>query len=133
MTIIDLTNRYPVANVPYRRVYSVPIQKIVIHYLDFGDLPEDATQADELLVMDAVYAFHVNTRQWGGMGYHGVAFRSGRAYLTADWNRWGAHTYAENDDSHGFAIAGEWAKTVPPVSLRRSVAQLVKRHDEVYG
>lgn len=133
MSVIDLTGRYPVRNVPYRPAYSIPVTKLVIHYLDFGDLSEDATEADELAVMDAVYAFHVNVRQWGGMGYHGVAFRSGRAYKTADWSRWGAHTYMENDDSRGFAVAGEWPNSVPPVSLQRSVAQLVGEHDEVYG
>ena len=131
--IISLTARYPVMNVPYRRAYAAPVTKLVVHYLDFGDLPEDASQADELLVMDAVYGFHVNVRHWGGMGYHGIAFRSGRAYITADWNCWGAHTYAENDDSRGFAVAGKWENTVPPLTLRRSVAQLVARHDEVYG
>lgn len=130
--IISMVARYPVANVPYRRVYSVPVTKLVIHHLDFGDLPKDATQADELLVMDAVYAFHVNTRRWGGMGYHVIAFRSGRMYITANWNRWGAHTYMENDDSRGFAIAGDWLNAVPPESLRRSVAQAVARHDKVY-
>jgi hypothetical protein len=130
--IIDLTARYPVAGVPFRPAYSTPITKLVIHHLEFGNLREGASQAEEMEVLDAVYAFHVNVRYWGGIGYHGISFRSGRSYITADWNRWGAHTYQENDDSRGFAVAGDWSNKVPPLSLRQSVADVVDRHDSLY-
>lgn len=131
--IVDVTARYPVANVPFRPVYSIPIAKLVIHHLEMGNLREGASQAEEIDVLDAVYAFHVNVREWGGVGYHGIAFRSGRSYITADWHRWGAHTYRENDDSRGFAVAGGWSDAIPPLSLRQSMAELVARHDGMYG
>jgi hypothetical protein len=109
------------------------VVKLVLHHLEMGDLPETATEAEELLVLDAVYAFHTNIRHWGGIGYHGIAFRSRRFYKTADWNRWGAHTYKENDDARGFAVAGDWSTQVPPLTLQQSVAQGVEHHDSLYS
>lgn len=128
--MIDVTARYPLADVWWRGAYSpAAITDTAIHHTAMGDLPADASVDDELAVLDCIYAFHVNARGFGGIGYHGVAFPSGRAYLTCPLDRWGAHVAFENDHLWGFAAAGTYTNSVPPGGVLRGLSELVALAD----
>ena len=134
MPIIDVTARYPLASVWWRGEYTpAAITDIVIHHTAMGELPADASVDDELAVLDCIYAFHVNTRGFGGIGYHGVAFASGRAYLTTPLTRWGAHVAVENDHLWGFAAAGDYRNSIPPEGTLRGLGELVALADRTKG
>lgn len=130
--ILNVTDRYPLVNEWWRGVYTPEdITDIVLHHTVMGELPADASLDDELAVLDCIYAFHVNTRGFGGIGYHGVAFPSRRAYLTCPLNRWGAHVAFENNHLWGFAAAGDYTNGVPPEGTLRGLAELIKLADGV--
>ncbi len=130
MSITDVTARYPLAPVWWRGAYTpAAITDIVIHHTAMGELPADASAEDELMVLDTIYAFHVNTRGFGGIGYHGVAFASGRAYITSSLLRWGAHVAFENDHLWGFAAAGDYSDSIPPEGTLRGLSELVALAD----
>lgn len=124
--IIDVTARYPLAPVWWRGSYGPDdVDVIVIHHTAMGQLPADASEDDELAVLDCIYAFHVNARGFGGIGYHGVAFASGRTYLTCPLDRWGAHVAFENNHLWGFAAAGDYSGSIPPDGALRGLAELI--------
>ncbi len=134
MSITDVTKRYPLADVWWRGEYTAEaITDIVIHHTMTGELPADASVGDELMVLDAIYAFHVNTRGFGGIGYHGVAFPSGRAYITCPFDRWGTHVAFENDHLWGFAAAGDYSDSVPPSGTLRGLGELIALADKTKG
>ena len=126
MAVIDVTARYPLADVWWRGAYGPEdITDIAIHHTMTGETPADASVDDELAVLDCIYAFHVNTRVFGGIGYHGVAFASGRSYLTCPLTRWGAHVADENNHLWGFAAAGDYTNGHPPVGILEGLRDLV--------
>lgn len=134
MSVIDVTSRYPLASVWWRGEYTADdITDIVIHHTMTGETLVDASVDDELAVLDCIYAFHVNTRGFGGIGYHGVAFASGRSYLTCSLTRWGAHVALENDHLWGFAAAGDYRNGVPPEGTLRGLGELVALADRTKG
>lgn len=132
--VIDVTARYPLASVWWRGEYTPEdITDIVIHHTMTGETPADASVDDELAVLDCIYTFHVNTRVFGGIGYHGIAFPSGRAYQTCPLTRWGAHVAFENDHLWGFAAAGDYTNGVPPEGTLRGLRDLIVLADRTKG
>jgi hypothetical protein len=131
MSIIDVTARYPLASVWWRGLYSSPdvITDIAIHHTVTFFLAADASQEDELNQLSVIYQYHYYTRGLGGIGYHGIAFPSGRAYLTCPLTRWGANVIDENNHIWGFAAAGTYTDSVPPEALRRGLAELIALAD----
>ena len=134
MTIIDVTGRYPLASVWWRGIYSsADITDITLHHTAMGELPSTASEDDELAVLDCIYAFHVNTRGFGGIGYHGVGFPSSRAYLTSPMTRWGAHVADENNHLWGFAAAGNHTNSIPSQGTLEALAELIANADGMKG
>ena len=130
MSITDVTGRFPLESVWWRQPFASnqDITDIAIHHTVTFFLSTNATVGDELNQLAMIYRSHLN-RGLGGIGYHGVSFPSGRAYLTSPLTHWGAHVAGENDDKWGFAAAGTYTDVVPPLALRQGLAELIAMAD----
>jgi hypothetical protein len=87
--------------------------------------------------------FHRNERGWPyGIGYHDVAFVSGRVYCVGNPNTQRTHVGGHNHVYHGLALAGSWETEEPPAYMYEILAQHVvaqglpvrlERHGDVTG
>ena len=130
MSITDVTGRFPLEAVWWRQPFASnqDVTDIAIHHTVMFFLSPDATVEDELNQLAMIYRNHIG-RGLGGIGYHGVSFPSGRAYLTSPLTHWGAHVSGENDDKWGFAAAGTYTDSIPPEPLRQGLAELIAMAD----
>jgi len=124
--IIDVTDRFPLVDTTYRWKYDkADIDEDAIHHTATLFEADDLTPGQELAHLDVIYHYHVHYRGFGGIGYHGVSFKSGRRYRTAPWDRIGANVYSENDHLRGWAAAGYFHDRVPPQAQREGLAELM--------
>ena len=135
MAIIDVTERFPLTPVWWRGEYesNADITDIAIHHTQTLFLAANASEEDELNQLAVIYGYHYGTKGFGGIGYHGIAFPSGRAYLTASLSRWGANVLGENDHIWGFAGAGDFTDEIPPAGILHGLGQLVAMVDSAHG
>ena len=92
-------------------------------------IPPTATEAAELAHIKDIETYHL-ARGFGLFGYHGVAFPSGRAYLTGDLQGVRAHIRLLNDQYVGFALVGDFSTTSPQSAQLRAAAELRRLYIE---
>jgi hypothetical protein len=123
--ITDLTARFPIAREwPRQTGRPADITDNAIHHTATLYLSPTATVADETNQIAVIHQYHIR-RGFGGFGYHGIAFPSGRAYLVTPFDQWGANVEGENDHVHGYAAAGTYTTSVPPPALQAGLARLI--------
>ncbi len=134
MSITDVTARFPLASVWWRGEYGSndDLTDIAIHHTQTLFLTANATSTDELNQLAVIYQYHWG-KGYGGIGYHGIAFPSGRVYLTAPLDRWGANVLGENDHVWGFAGAGDFTNSIPPAGILHGLGELVAMADSAHG
>jgi hypothetical protein len=130
-----VTARFALASVWWRGEYAsnADLTDIAIHHTQTLFLAANATEQDELNQLAVIYEYHYNVKGYGGIGYHGIAFPSGRAYLTAPLSRWGANVLGENDHIWGFAGVGDYTDSIPPVGVLHGLGELVAMADSAHG
>lgn len=133
MAIIDVTELFPLVDLTYRQPYTSKdaITDLVAHYT-VTSMPATATRLEETEHLRGIYEFHVVGRGYGGIGYHGIGFPSGRAYKTAPWDRWGANVAGENGRILGFAGVFE-GDIVPPAGVLDAFRALIVAADSYLG
>jgi len=123
--ITDLTPHFPITR-DWPRQTSAPadITDNAIHHTATLYLSPTATTADELNQIAVIHEYHIR-RGFGGFGYHGIAFPSGRPYLVVPFDQWGANVADENNHIHGYAAAGTYTTVPPPLALQTALAHLI--------
>ncbi len=125
MTIQDVTQSFPIpARYPRQAGSSNRITDIVVHHTFIDPLPETATVAQEIARINSIHQYHIS-RGFLGVGYHGIAFPSGRGYITAPLSQWGANVYAENNHVLGVAVDTKLVSGVPSGKQQHAVAEIL--------
>jgi len=68
-------------------------------------LRPDATEVEERNHVHVIDQYH-HGKGWGGFGYNGIVFPSGRAYFCGDWDGARAHVSSRNHELDGICFAG---------------------------
>lgn len=125
----------PAAKADWRRVRpggSSDVTDIAVHYMGKESFypAADASVQDEINQAKMIHQYHINIG-YGGIGYHGLGFESGRSYVTSDYNRWGANVLGHNDHILGFAgmFGGH---VVPSEGVQNALADLIDHADKSY-
>lgn len=75
-----------------------------------------ASMEDELAHIRAIDAQH-RANGWGGFGYQGIVFPSGRVYVVGRGHGARAHVADRNHELEGLAMAGDFSTAAPPLGI----------------
>ncbi len=104
-----------------------PIGIAIHHTAVFFD--QNSTVQEEIDHIKAIDKYH-DSLGWGGFGYHGITFPSGRNYHCGTITRGRAHTSGRNHELRGWALAGDFSTTMPSLAqldgLRESLQFLLQ-------
>jgi len=93
---------------------------------DFADLNQSGTNMDEEIAhIKAIDAYHVRVG-YGGFGYNGIGFASGRGYVVGDGKQQRAGIYRRNHEIENFCLAGDFSIKTVPLGLVLIAARWVK-------
>lgn len=81
---------------------------LAVHYTVGQNIVQ--TEAEERAVIRAIDRQHVG-QDFGGFGYHGITFPSGRSYYCGDGQR--AHVAKRNHQLRGWALHGTFTEQLP--------------------
>lgn len=113
MSVKSLISRYPIALQWPRNPYNLSIvDSISFHHSVTANLSPNATEAQEIGVLDAFHNYH-KSLGFGGIGYHLCVFPSGRIYLTCRLTQWGANVGGQNNHEIGICLVGTWTSVLP--------------------
>jgi hypothetical protein len=140
MPVKDLRSRYPIAVAWPRSAYDLNlIDSISFHHSVTSNLSPNASEAEEIRILDAFHAYH-KSLGFGGIGYHLCVFPSGRVYLTCSLTQWGANVGGHNNHEIGICFVGTWTNTLPGKQQQvgaaiatDSVDQLLRRKVRLLG
>lgn len=79
--------------------------------------------------VDDIAWYHVNSRGWGGIGYHFVV-KNGKAYYVGDLGVGRSHVAGLNDKYIGICVIGDYTKIDPSYEDLRAVHLLCKEFIE---
>lgn len=118
--LIDLRDKLPTnGDYPYRQMERV--NTIIVHHT--------ATKGTSIR---SLAEFHVQYREWPGIGYHFAVGWDGRVYLLNDVDRMTNHAAGWNTKSIGVAMVGNFQETALPelesVATQRTVLFLKERY-----
>jgi len=105
------------------------------HHTAVAWLRPNATEADERNHVLMIDQYHYG-KGWGGFGYNGIVFPSGRAYFCGDWDGARAHVSSRNHQLDGICFAGLMVGGVEPteaalIGARELRALSVAAHGEL--
>lgn len=105
--ILDATNLVtnPAGNRPQDPLRVIGI---AVHHTAGSNAVQ--SEADERATIQAIDRQHVG-QDFGGFGYHGIVFQSGRAYRCGDGQR--AHVAKRNHELRGWALHGTFTNVQP--------------------
>lgn len=131
--VIDLRGRYKIAVAwPRSRMMKSRVDAIAIHHSVTPTPAADWTIAQEIAVLDAIHRHHL-AQGFGGIGYHLCGFPSGRWYLTAPLEQWGANVGGENNHVYGVCIIGTYTEVAPIIEALQAGAMSVDEIDRFLG
>lgn len=90
------------------------------------------TMDEEIAHIVAINEYHI-TKGYGGFGYNGIAFESGRCYVVGQMNGARAHVANHNNHLLGLVAAGTFTDNAMPMGLFLALARMVKAAWVVYG
>lgn len=126
MSIIDVIHLFPIpARFPREAGTPSRITDIAVHHTYIDPLPETATVDQELERIGSIHQYHIS-RGFLGVGYQGIAFTSGRGYITAPLSQWGANVYLENNHVLGVSVDNKLISGVPPVKQQQAVVEIIE-------
>lgn len=130
MSVKSLISRYPIALQYPRSAYDLSIiDSISFHHSVTSNLSVNATEAQEIAVLDAFHNHHLSLG-FGGIGYHLDVFPSGRIYLTCRLTQWGANVGGHNNHEIGICLVGTFTNTLPGQRQRVASAEAVDYVDK---
>jgi len=97
----------------YTRLTPAAVDAISIHHTTGPGLHASATVAQEITYLRAIDTYHRTSRGLDAIGYQIVAFASGRIYVTAPLDRYGAAVSLQNDHTISIAMPGDFTAAPP--------------------
>ena len=97
----------------YTTLNPANVDAISIHHTTGPGLPPTAAVADEIAYLRTIDTYHRTSRGLDAIGYQMVAFASGRLYVTAPLDRYGAAVALQNDHTISIALPGDFTTTPP--------------------
>ncbi len=111
--VVDQLPKHPTDTYPTRSLDE--ITHITIHH---SDAPPNVPP-------ERVAKFHVERRNWPGIGYHFYIMPDGTIYQTNRLTTMSNHVYMNNRYTVGICLAGDFTEHLPTPAQLRSAAQLV--------
>lgn len=91
-----------------------------------------STMDEEIAHIKAINEFHIG-KGYGGFGYNGIAFESGRCYSVGKMNGARAHVANHNNHLMGIVGAGTFTTQPMPLGVLLGLARMVKAGWKEYG
>jgi len=120
MTIIDVRSNYN--QMPK---LSTPHIGAVLHH-SARNILASATPIQEQTRLDSINAYHLSKGWPMGIGYHKVAFPSGRLYWVGDPDTQRAHVKAKNHLYEGICIIGDYSSGTPTEAAQDAVREALE-------
>jgi len=102
-----------------------------IHHTTGLGLPASATVAQEITYIRNMDYYHRTRRGLDAIGYQIMAFASGRVYITAPLDRYGAAVALQNNHTISIALPGDFS-TKPPSAGHLAAAAAAVAHVDAY-
>jgi len=109
------------------------VNAISVHHTTGIGLPASSTVAQEITYLRAIDAYHRLRRGLDAIGYQLVAFASGRVYVTAPLDRYGAAVGGQNNHTISVALPGDFSTKPPSPGHLRAAATAVAHVDAYLG
>lgn len=107
------------------------VDAISVHHFTGAGLPASSTITQEVAYLRAIDTFHRTKRGLDAIGYQLVAFASGRVYITAPLDRYGAAVGLHNNHTISVALPGDFT-TKPPSPAHLHAAAHAIAHVNAY-
>lgn len=95
------------------------------HHTAVMTMRGDATEAEERNHVKMIDRYHYDMG-WGGFGYNGIIFPSGRAYWCGDWDGARAHVSSRNHELDGICFAGLFIGGAEPTDAALAGARILR-------
>ncbi|OGO08259.1 MAG: hypothetical protein A2Y61_05610 [Chloroflexi bacterium RBG_13_60_13] len=105
------------------------VDAISIHHTTGIGLPASATVAQEIAYIRAIDYYHRTRRGLDAIGYQMMAFASGRVYVTAPLDRYGAAVALQNGHTLSLALPGDFSVKAPSAGHLTAAAVAVAHVD----
>ena len=109
----------------YTPLLPTHVDAISVHHTTGPGLPPTAAVADEIAYLRGIDTYHRTTRGLDAIGYQIVAFASGRVYVTAPLDRYGAAVALQNNHTLSIALPGDFTTTPPSPSHLHAAAHAI--------
>jgi len=105
------------------------VDAISVHHATGAGLPATSTIAQEIAYIKRIDTQHRTTRGLDAIGYQLMAFASGRIYVTAPLNRYGAAVALQNGHTISIALPGDFTTRPPTPAHLHAVAHAIAHVD----
>jgi peptidoglycan hydrolase-like amidase len=104
--------------------YSPTVHSIVVHHTAASN---SASTRSGYETMQALYAYHANSRGWGDIGYHYIIDSAGQIYEGKAGGKSvvGGHAYCNNIGTIGVALMGNFETEAPSAEQTASLSWLI--------
>ena len=109
----------------YSLVNPAYVDAISIHHTTGAGLPAGATIAQEIAYIRAIDTYHRTSRGLDAIGYQMMAFASGRVYVTAPLDRYGAAVALQNNHTLSIALPGDFTVNQPTPTHLHTAAHAI--------
>ncbi|XP_049879192.1 peptidoglycan-recognition protein LB-like [Pectinophora gossypiella] len=107
-----------------KRPLDTPVPYVVIHhtYIPPACYSKEACMAD----MRSMQKYHMETMDFGDIGYNFCVGSEGGAYEGRGWDILGIHARRANNFSIGICLIGDWREELPPAITLETTKALIK-------
>lgn len=105
------------------------VDAISVHHTTGAGLPAGSTIAQEITYLRRIDSQHRNQRGLHAIGYQLAAFASGRVYITAPLDRYGAAVALQNAHTISIALPGDFTKAPPAPTHLHAAAHAIAHVD----
>ncbi|CAH4027725.1 peptidoglycan-recognition protein LB-like [Pieris brassicae] len=103
---------------------STPVPYVIIHHTY---KPDACTSHQECITaMQSMQRYHMESLDWGDIGYNFCIGNSGDIYEGRGWERKGIHAGKANDVSIGICLIGDWRVDQPPQEMLEATKALIQ-------
>jgi len=117
----------------YTPLNPANVDAISVHHTTGKGLPASAAVADEIAYLRGIDAYHRTDRRLDAIGYQIVAFASGRVYVAAPLDRYGAAVELQNNHTISIALPGDFTATPPSPAHLHALAHAIAHVDAYLG
>jgi len=113
----------------YTPILPAHVDAISVHHTTGPGLPATATEAQEIAYLRDIDTYHRTQRGLDAIGYQLVAFASGRVYVAAPLDRYGAAVALHNNHTLSIALPGDFTTDPPTPAHLNALARAIAHVD----